>query len=121
MEFWVVCRRRSVSMEVRWCERDWEPLREAVVEARLAVQASLVASGLLNFFECPLIRAQEYLLQFLIEIWSPEQHCFLMRGERVAFTVVEDVYFLTRLPFRGTPLPAVPVLSRGTDLEEVAE
>jgi hypothetical protein len=61
-----------VSMEVRWRERDWEPLREAMVEARPTVWASLAASGLLKFFECPLIRAQEYLLQFLIEMWSPE-------------------------------------------------
>jgi hypothetical protein len=92
-----------------------------VAEARLVVRASLVASGLLKFFECPLIRAQEYFLQFLIEMWSPEQHFFLMQGEQVAFTVVEDVYFLTGLPFRGTPLSAVPVLPRGIDLPEVAE
>ena len=68
-------------MDVRWREWDWEPLREEVAEARSAVRASLAASGLLNFFESPLIRAQEYLLQFLIEMWSPEQHCFLVQGE----------------------------------------
>ena len=108
-------------MDVRWRERDWEPLREKVTEARLAVRASLAASGLLKFFECPLIRAQEYLLQFLIEMWSPEQHCFLVRGEQVAFTAVEDIYFLTGLPFQGTLLSAVPALPRDTDLAEVAE
>jgi hypothetical protein len=108
-------------MDVRWCEWDWELLREEVAEARPTVRASLVASGLLKFFEFPLIQAQEYLLQFLIEMWSPEQHCFLMRGEKVTFTTVEDIYFLTGLPFRGTPLPAVPVLPRGTNLEEVTE
>jgi hypothetical protein len=110
-----------VTMDVQWRERDWEPLREAVVRARPAVRASLAASGLLKFFECPLLRAQEYLLQFLIEMWSPEQHCFLVRGEQIAFTVVEDVYFLTGLPFRGTPLPTEPVLLRDTPLQEVAE
>jgi hypothetical protein len=108
-------------MEVRWHERDWEPLREAVAKARLAVRASLVASGLLKFFECPLIRAQEYLLQFLIEMWSPEHHCFLVRGEQVAFTAMEDIYFLTGLPFRGIPFPVVPALPRDTDLAEVVE
>jgi hypothetical protein len=108
-------------MEVQWRERDWEPLREAVAEARLAVRASLVASGLLKFFECPLIWAQEYLLQFLIEMWSPEQHCFLVRGEQVAFTAVEDIYFLIGIPFRGIPLPVVPALPRDTDLAEVTE
>ena len=87
----VVCRQRSAGMDVRWCERDWESLREEVAAGRPAVRASLAASGLLKFFESPLIRAQEYLLQFLIEMWSPEQHCFLVRGEQFAFTAVEDI------------------------------
>jgi hypothetical protein len=59
-------------MDVRWRERDWSQLRDAVANARPAVRASLAASGLLKFFECPLIRAQEYLLQFLLEMWSPD-------------------------------------------------
>ena len=83
--------------------------------------ASLAASGLLKFFECPLIRAQEYFLQFLIEMWSPAQHCFLVRGEKITFTTVEDIYFLTGLPFQGTPLPADPVLPRDTHLRMVTE
>ena len=74
----VVCRQLSVIMDVRWRERDWETLQEEVAEVRPAVRATLAASGLLKFFECPLIRAQEYLLHFLIEMWSPQQHCFLV-------------------------------------------
>jgi hypothetical protein len=74
------------------------------------VHASLAACGLLKFFECPLIRAQEYLLQFIIQMWSSDLHCFMVRGEQIAFTAVEDIYFLTRIPFRGTSLPAEPVL-----------
>jgi hypothetical protein len=54
-------------------------------------------------------------------MWSPDRHCFLVRGEQIAFTAVEDVYFLTGLPFRGTPLSEVPVLPRDIDLCEVAE
>jgi hypothetical protein len=76
------------------------------------VHTTLAACGLLKFFECPLIRAQEYLLQFLIWMWSLDLHCFIVWGEQIAFTVVEDVYFLTGLPFQGTPLPAEPVLPR---------
>jgi hypothetical protein len=72
------------------------------------VRDTLAACGLLKFFECPLIRAQEYLLQFLIRMWSPDLHCFMVRGEQLAFTVVEDVYFLTGLPFRGTPYQRSP-------------
>ena len=83
------------------------------------VHAHLATCGLLKFFECPLIRAQEYLLQFLIQMWSPELHCFLVRGEQVSFTTVEDIYFLTGLPFWGTPLPAEPVLPRTTLLTDI--
>ena len=103
-------------MDVRWRERDWEPLREEVAEVRPAVRATLAASGLLKFFEWPMLRAQEHLLHFLIEMWSPRQHCFFVRGERVEFTAEEDVYFLTGLPFRGTPMLSVPVMPRETDL-----
>jgi hypothetical protein len=80
------------------------------------VRATLAACGLLKFFECPLIRAQEYLLQFLIQMWSPDLHCFMVRGEQIAFTMVEDIYFLTGLPFRGTPLPTEPVLPADVSL-----
>jgi hypothetical protein len=103
-------------MDVRWRERDWEPLREEVAEARPAVRASLAASGLLKYFECPLLRAHQYLLHFLIEMWSPRQHCFFVRGEQVEFTAEEDVYFLTGLPFQGTPMLTAPVMPRETDL-----
>ena len=34
---------------------------------------------------------------------------------------MEDIYFLTGLPFRGTPLPADPVLPRDTHLQTVTE
>jgi hypothetical protein len=98
------------TMSVHWRERDWSQLREAVTIEEPTVRATLAACGLLKFFECPLIRAQEYLLQFLIWMWSPDLHCFMVRGEQLAFTAVEDVYFLTGLPFRGTPLPVEPVL-----------
>ena len=37
-------------------------------------------------------------------------HCFMVQGEQLAFIAVEDVYFLTRLPFWGMPLPTEPVL-----------
>jgi hypothetical protein len=84
------------------------------------VRVTLTASGLLKFFECPLIRAQEYLLQFLIEMWSTQEHYFFVRGERVDFTAEEDVYFLTGLPFRGTPMLTAPMMPRETDLEEYA-
>jgi hypothetical protein len=47
-------------------------------------------------------------------MWSPELHCLLVQGEKIPFTTVEDVYFLTGLPFRGMPLPTETVLPRTT-------
>jgi hypothetical protein len=110
-----------VTMDVRWRERDWSQLRDVVANAGPAVRAALATCGLLKFFECPLIRAQEYLLQFLLQMWSLDLHCFLVRGEQIPFTAVEDIYFLTGLPFRGTLLPTEPVLPRDTHLREIAE
>jgi hypothetical protein len=73
-------------------------------------QDTLASCGLLKFFECSLVRAQEYLLQFLITMWSLDLHFFMVQGENLAFTMVEDVYFLTGFPFRGTPLPTEPIV-----------
>jgi hypothetical protein len=52
-------------------------------------------------------------------MWSLEMHYFLVRGEQIPFTTVEDVYFLTGLPFWGVPLPTEPVLPRDLTLETV--
>jgi hypothetical protein len=65
-------------MDVRWRERDWSQLHDVVANAGPAVRAALATNGLLKFFECPLIRVQEYLLQFLLQMWSPALHCFLV-------------------------------------------
>jgi hypothetical protein len=80
------------------------------------IRATLAACGLLKFFEFLLIWVQEYLLQFLIWMWSLDLHCFMVRGEQISFTAVEDAYFLTGLPFRGTPLPVEPVLPADVQL-----
>jgi hypothetical protein len=86
-----------------------------------SVCATLATCGLLKLFECPLIWAQEYLLQFLLQMWSPELHFFLVRGEKIPFTVVEDVYFFTGPAFRGTPLPTEPMLPREIALVTIVE
>jgi hypothetical protein len=45
----------------------------------------------------------------------------MVRGEQLAFTTVEDVYFLTGLPFQGTPLPVEPVLPRDGQLATLGQ
>jgi hypothetical protein len=84
------------------------------------VQYALAACGLLKFFECSLVCAQEYILQFLIRMWSPDLHYFMVLGEQLAFTVMEDVYVLTGLPFRGTPLLTEPVVPGDGQLDVLA-
>jgi hypothetical protein len=58
-------------MSIHWRERDWACLREAVRDEEPSGSWTLAACGLLKFFECSLVRAQEYLLQFLIRcgVW----------------------------------------------------
>jgi hypothetical protein len=51
-----------VMMPVGWQERDWSQLRDAVAIEEPDVRATLETCGLLKFFECSLIWAQEYLL-----------------------------------------------------------
>jgi hypothetical protein len=97
-------------MPVGWREQDWSQLRDVLVIEDPSIRTTLATCGLLKFFECPLIWVQEYLLQFLIRMWSLDLHCFMVWGEQISFTMVEDIYFLTGLSFRGTPLPVEPVL-----------
>jgi hypothetical protein len=71
----------------------------------------LAACGLLKFFDYPLIRSQEYLLQFLIRMWITDLQCFMVRGDQMTFSATEDVYFLMGLPFSGRALAIDPHLS----------
>jgi hypothetical protein len=66
------------------------------------------------------MRAEEYLLQFLISMWSLDQQCFIVRGEQLVVTTMEDVYFLTGLPFQETLLPMELVLPRDGQLVVLA-
>jgi hypothetical protein len=100
----------QLMMAVHWRERDWVHLREVIRDEEPSVRGTLAACGLLKFFDYSLLWVQEYLFQFLISMWSIDQQCFIVQGEQLTFSVIEDVYFLTGLPFRGSPLPVEPVL-----------
>jgi hypothetical protein len=102
----------DITMSVHWRERNWDHLREAM-RAQPRVQRYLATCGLLKFFDFPLIQSQEFLLQYLIGMWSIDLQCFIVRGQQLTFSATEDVYFLTGLPFYGMALPIDPQLSRG--------
>ena len=40
----------------------------------------------------------------------------MVQGEQISFTAVEDIYFLTGLPFLGMPLPTESVLPADVSL-----
>jgi hypothetical protein len=54
-------------------------------------------------------------------MWSTDLQCFIVRGEKLTFSVTEDVYFLTGLPFRGSPLPVDPLLPGDGQLVDLAQ
>jgi hypothetical protein len=60
-------------------------------------------------------------MQFLIWMWSLDMHFFIVWGEQISFTVVEDVYFLTGLPFWGMPLLAEPMLPMDVHLATLGQ
>jgi hypothetical protein len=68
-------------MSVHWRERDWAHLMEAVMDDESSVRGPLAACGLLNLFDCSLLREQEYLLQFLISMWRTDMQFFIVWGE----------------------------------------
>jgi hypothetical protein len=49
-------------MPLHWRERDCSCLWEAMRDEEPTIRDALAASGLLKFFECSLVQAQEYLL-----------------------------------------------------------
>jgi hypothetical protein len=49
-------------------------------------------------------------------MWSVHLHCFMVWGEQIPFTMVEDIYFLTGLPFQGMPLPTESFLPADVSL-----
>jgi hypothetical protein len=53
-------------------------------------------------------------------MWSTNMQCFIVRGQQLTFSTVEDVYFLTGLPFRGMALLADPQLPGDVRLIDVA-
>jgi hypothetical protein len=62
----------------------------------------------------------EYLLQYLISMWSTDMQCFIVRGKQLTFSTMEDVYFLMGLPFQGMALPTDPQFPGDVHLVDLA-
>jgi hypothetical protein len=89
-------------MYVHWREREHEDVDVLVDEDPDAV-ATLLQCGLLNFFQCPFMRAQPRLLNALVDYWHPDAEAFMLEGQSLAPTT-KDIYFLTGLSRRRAPV-----------------
>ena len=66
------------------------------------------------------MRSLHLLMQTLVSFWDVDEEVFLFQGQRIEI-MLEDVYFITRLPILGLVGDLVPVLSRGETLEDLCD
>ena len=65
--------------------------------------SALQACGLLKFFQDPSMISHANLLEYILQMWNPEQQHFEV-GAHILTMEVEDIYFLTRLSRSGAPI-----------------
>ena len=99
----------DIMMLVHWRECDWDRLWEAMRE-QLGMRRHLVAYSWLRFFDFPLMQSYDFVLQYLIAMWTTDLQCFNVRGKQLTFSVIEDAYLFMELPLHGMALPIDPSL-----------
>ena len=57
--------------------------------------------GLLKYFRIPGMKAHVLLLDYIIDMWDPDQENFVV-GVHILPIEVEDIYFLTGFSMRGS-------------------
>ena len=71
---------------VEWWERDIRDLIDEVDEDG-AVHDTLTQSGLLNFFQIPLMCSTNLLMSKLVIFWDRDVECSTKQGERLEITL----------------------------------
>ena len=66
------------------------------------------------------MRSLHLLMQTLISFWDVAEEVFLFQGQHIDI-MLEDAYFITRLPILGVVGDLVPVLSQGETLEDLCD
>lgn len=89
-------------MTITWREREHEE-EDMIALQDLATMTALRNCGLLKLFRISSMRQQISLLQYFLDAWDPVTQVFQIRGKNIPFTV-EDIYFLTGLLRRGSPV-----------------
>ena len=85
---------------VIWKEREHEVANHQASSDRATIEA-LRNCTLLKYFRVPGMKAHIQLLEYIIEMWDPDQQHFVV-GIHMLHIEVEDIYFLTRLSMRGS-------------------
>ena len=65
------------------------------------------------------IHAQVRLLEYLVQLWDPEEDVFNLQGETLQI-IVEEIYFIIGLSHKGAPL-SLSGTGRGGDLLSVQD
>ena len=105
-------------MVLEWREREHENMDQDTLWSAPTVQY-LWKSGLLKFFCTSPMRANVRLLEFLINYWDHDLGSFDLQGE-ILEVALEDIYFITGLSRRRTPVN-LEGTSRGGDVLSVQD
>ena len=87
---------------VIWKEMEHEVLDAQAVNDPATIEA-LRNCGLLKYFRIPGMKAHVQLLEYIINMWDPDQENFVV-GVHIFPIEIEDIYFLTGLSMRGSPV-----------------
>ena len=87
---------------ITWQEREHEEQDMVSLNNPGTVEA-LRNCRLLKYFKLSRMRQQIELLKFLVRAWDLTNQTFHIRDKMVPITI-EDIYFLTRVSRRGTPI-----------------
>ena len=82
-----------------WKERENEVPENKASNGQATIDA-LWNYGLLKYFRIPGMKAHVRLLEYIIDIWDPDQEHFVV-GVHILPIEIEDIYFLTGFSMRG--------------------
>ena len=87
---------------VIWKERKHEVPNNQATNDPATIEA-LQNCGLLKYFWIPGMKAHIQLLEYIIDMWDPDQENFVVVVHILPIEV-EDIYFLTGFSMRGIPV-----------------
>ena len=87
---------------VIWKEREHEVPDNQASNDPATIEA-LQNCGILKYFRIPRMKAHVRLLEYIIDMWDPDQENFVV-GVHILPIEIKDIYFLIGLSMRGSPV-----------------